>query len=130
MRAGFWIIAFGLPALELVGIYQIWQTIGAWTLTWLALALAIGVWLLRREHRAFLPRLIEALAYGHAPMGVLLASFRRIIAALLLIFPGVVSDALALVLLAWPGGRPPRPRGGRARTTADDVIEGEYRRID
>lgn len=130
MRAGFWIIAFGLPALELVGIYQMWQTIGAWTLAWLASAAATGVWLLRREHRAFLPQLVQAMANGHTPLVVLLASFRRIIAALLLIFPGIVSDGLALVLLAWPGGRPPRPRGQGPRPAADDVIEGEYRRID
>ncbi|MFN3593092.1 MAG: FxsA family protein [Thiobacillaceae bacterium] len=130
MRAGLWIIAFGLPALELVGIYPIWQTIGAWTLAWLALAAAAGVWLLRREHRDFLPRLAQTLALGHTPLGVLLASFRRVIAALLLIFPGLVSDALALILLAWPGGRPPRPRASGPRPAADDVIEGEYRRID
>lgn len=130
MRAGFRIIAFGLPALELVGIYQIWQAIGAWTLVWLALAAASGVWLLRREQRAFMPQLMQALANGPTPFGLLLASFRRIIAALLLILPGIVSDGLALVLLAWPGSAPPRPRGGGPRSAADDVIEGEYRRID
>lgn len=130
MRAGFWIIAFGLPALELVGIVLIWQAVGAWTLVWLALAGAVGVWLLRREHRAFMPRLMQALANGHTPLSLLLASFRRIIAAILLIFPGIVSDGLALVLLAWPGASPPRPRGGGPRCAANDVIEGEYRRID
>lgn len=130
MRTGFWIIAFGLTALELVGIYLLWRAIGAWTLVWLALAVVAGVWLLRREHRTFMPKLKQALAIGHTPFGLLLASFRRIIAALLLIFPGIVSDGLALVLLAWPGGAPPRPRGRRPRPAADDVIEGEYRRID
>lgn len=130
MRAGFSIIAFGLPALELVGIVQIWQAIGAWTLIWLALAAAAGVWLLRREQRAFMPGLLQALANGHTPLGVLLASFRRVIAAGLLIFPGILSDVLALVLLAWPGGRPPVRRGGEGRPATGTVIEGEYRRID
>lgn len=127
---GLSIIAVGLPALELVSLYPLWQRIGAWTLAWLVLAAAAGIWLLRREHRAFLSELMQAMAYGHTPLGVLLASFRRIIAALLLIFPGIFSDGLALVLLAWPGGRPPWPRRQGLRPAADDVIEGEYRRID
>ena len=44
-------------------------------------------------------------------------------AGLLLIFPGVVSDGLALLLLIWP--RPPAPAAPDS-----DVIEGEYRRED
>lgn len=130
MRTVFWIIAFGLLALELVGIYQLWLAIGAWTLVWLALAMVAGVWLLRREQRAFVPQLKQALANGHTPFGLLLASLRRMIAALLLIFPGIVSDGLALFLLAWPGAAPPKPRAGNPPPTAGEVIEGEYRRID
>jgi UPF0716 protein FxsA len=132
MRAWFGvIIALGLPALELVGIYLIWQRIGAWTLAWLAAAAAIGLWLLRREHFNFLPRLAQTLLAGHTPFAVLFATARRILAGLLLIFPGAGSDLLALALLLWPGGRPPGqrpPRSGSARH--DGVIEGEFERVD
>jgi UPF0716 protein FxsA len=132
MRAWFvLIIAVGLPALELVGIYLIWREIGAWTLAWLAGAVLVGIWLLRREHLDFMPRLAQAVLDGHTPLAVMLASFRRVVAGLLLIFPGMGSDLLALLLLLWPSGRPPRrPPPAQQEAGAATVIEGEYRRVD
>ncbi len=131
MRAWFLtIIAFGLPALELVGIYLIAQRIGAWTLVWLVTAVVGGIWLLRREHQDFVPRLLQSLRDGHTPLAVLLASFRRVLAGLLLIFPGIGSDVLALLLLLWPAGRPPRRPPPAPRPAEDEVIEGEFRRVD
>lgn len=132
MRAWFvMIIALGLPALELVGIYLIWQRIGVWTLAWLAGAVAVGIWLLRREHLEFLPRLAQTVLAGHTPVAVLFATARRILAGLLFILPGAGSDLLALVLLLWPGGRPPRQQPPSSESTwHDGVIEGEYERVD
>ncbi len=132
MRAWFWsIIALGLPALELVGIYLIWQRIGAWTLVWLAGAVFIGIRLLRREHLDFLPRLAQAVLDGHTPFATLIATARRVMAGLLLIFPGLVSDLVAVLLLLWPGGRPPRrPPPGPEAGRFDRVIEGEYTRVE
>ncbi len=126
------IIAVGLPALELAGIILIWQEIGAWTLVWLAASVLAGVWVLRREHLEFLPRLSHALFDGHTPFSVLFATARRIFAGLLLIFPGAGSDLLALALLLWPGGSPPRrpPRQPGEPVGPDDVIEGDFRRVD
>lgn len=132
MRTWFWvIIALGLPALELMGIYLIWQKVGAWTLLWLAAAMFFGIWLLRREHLDFLPRLTQALLDGHTPFAVLFATARRVLAGLLFIFPGAGSDLLAILLLLLPGGRPPgRPPMRTESAPPDGVIEGEYRRVD
>lgn len=155
MKLVFAIIALGFPALELAGIYQVWQSIGAWTLLWLMLAVVAGVLILRIEQLEFLPRLMYAAFEGNTPLSALWESGRRVFAALLLIFPGLLSDIVALVLLLWP--TPPGPRGPRRRQrpwAADenevseeadareagvkprsggrshDVIEGEYRRVD
>lgn len=132
MRARYWsIIALGLPALELAGIYLIWQGIGAWTLAWLAGAVFIGTWLLRREHLNLLPRLAQAVRDGHTPFAMLFATARRVLAGLLFIFPGAGSDLLAILLLLWPGSRPPRQQPpGMASDRPNAVIEGEYRRVD
>lgn len=127
------IIALGLPALELAGIYLIWQKIGPWTLAWLLGAVMLGVWLLRRERLDFLPRLAQAMTDGHTPFAVLFASFRRVLAGLLFIFPGAGSDLLALLLLIWPGGPTPRrppPGPPPGKGPRGEVIEGEYRRVD
>ncbi len=130
MRTGFLIITLGLPGLEMVGIYLVWREIGLATLVWLAAAFFAGLALLRKEHLEFLPRMARAMLAGQAPFGVLLGSARRVLAGLLLMFPGALSDLMALVLLAWPEAGPPRqpPAAGAGRD--ETVIEGEYRRLD
>ncbi|NWG86587.1 MAG: FxsA family protein [Hydrogenophilaceae bacterium] len=120
------IIALAFPALELTGIVWIWQWAGWWTLAWLGAAMLAGVAVLRIEQAELLPRLMFSAFEGRTPLAVLWESGRRILAGALLILPGAISDAVALVLLIWPA--PPRPRGPRAAN--DDFIEGQYRRED
>lgn len=120
------IIALAFPALELAGIVWIWQSLGWWTLVWLFGAMLLGVVVLRIEQAELLPRLMFSAFEGQTPLAVLWESGRRMIAGVLLIVPGAISDIVALVLLLWPS--PPRPRSQRAAN--DDFIEGEYRRVD
>ena len=126
------IIAVAIPALEMVGIYQIAQRIGwGWTLLWLIAALWAGVSLIRAQHSDLPARLSRALARGENPFGALWASGRRLLAGILLILPGAGSDLLALLLWLWPPARTPAPvpppTAARGET---EVIEGEFRRDD
>ena len=58
-----------------------------------------------------------------SPLRALLASARTMFVGLLLIFPGVISDVLALVLWLWPLPEDDALDGeGEPR-----IIEGEYR---
>ncbi|MEW5893546.1 MAG: FxsA family protein [Pseudomonadota bacterium] len=123
---GWAIIALAFPVLELLGIVWIWQALGWWTLAWLGGAVLAGLLVLRLEQAELLPRLMFSAFEGRTPLAVLWESGRRILAGVLLILPGAISDVVALVLLIWPS--PPRPRGSRAAN--DDFIEGEYRRLD
>ncbi len=133
------IIAVALPLLELVGIYHVWGMYGAWTLAWLLLAVLLGMWLMALERLAFLPRLLAAMAQGGAPLGVLTGSGLRFIAAGLFMFPGFFSDAAGLLLLLASlvpglGARSPQQAATGARhgprAANDDVIEGEFHRVD
>lgn len=131
--ARFWpIIALAFPVLEIIGIVLIWDKIGAWTLLWLLLAMLAGAALIALERVAFLPGLAGALLAGGNPFDALKASGLRFLAGLLLIIPGPVSDVMALFLLIWAGLRPSPPvmprRPGQAAN--DDVIDGDYRRVD
>ncbi len=131
------IIAVAIPALEIVGIYQIASRIGlGWMLLWLLAAIFIGAAVIRQERASFMPRLQQALAQGQAPFGLLWASGRRFLAGVLLIVPGPFSDFIALPLLLWPRpklarGEPvgPVPGPGPKRNESD-VIEGDFRRED
>lgn len=132
--ASLWpIIALGFPLLELAGIVYIWHQIGAWTLLWLLVSVFVGASLIATERLTFMPRLVGAMMGGENPFAALKGSGLRFLAGLLLIFPGAISDVIAVVLLLWslfqPAPMMKHWQAGGARPE-DDVIEGEFRRMD
>ncbi len=120
------IILLGFPTLEIVVLLKLADVIGWWLLVWLLAGAVWGGWLVR-EAGAMVPlRLFAALQSGHSLSLALLLGFRNVLAGLLLIFPGVVSDVLALILLLLPS-----PKGPSPPPAADDgVIEGDWRRVE
>ncbi len=129
------IIAIAIPALEIVGIYQIAQKIGwTWTLLWLVGAAWAGVSLIRAQHSDLPARVKQSMTRGEAPFGEIWASGRRLFAGVLLILPGAGSDFMALLLLLWPTARTPSglppTSSPHAPRDGGEVIEGEFRRED
>lgn len=118
----FFAILLGFPLLELWVMVLLAHEIGWWLLVWRIGATLLGVTLIREERFAVIGRVMGALQQGQDPFQAIFTSGRLMLAGLLLIFPGVISDALALLILIWPrrGPRPPVPGAG--------VIEGEFRR--
>lgn len=118
------LILLGFPALEIYVLAKLAGTVGWWLLPWLLSSALVGGWLVR-EAGAMLPlRLFAALQAGHSPSFSLLIGFRTVLAGILLIFPGVVSDFLALILLLLP-----HPKANMPRAANDDVIDGEWRQV-
>lgn len=118
------LILLGFPTLEVLVMVLVAQKIGWWLLVWLLVAFVAGLLLMREEQFAAPGRLIAALAAGRDPWHALFASGRVMLAGLLLAFPGLVSDLLAVLVLLWP------QRKTRAPGRTLDVIEGEFRRED
>ena len=116
-------ILLGFPLLELWVAVLVAQKIGWWLLLWLIGSTIFGITLIREQQFAILSHVMRAAQQGGDPFQAIFASGRILMAGLLLIFPGVVSDGLALLLLIRP--RPPAPAAPDS-----DVIEGEYRRED
>jgi UPF0716 protein FxsA len=121
-----WLLAMllGFPLLEVVVLARLAETGGWWVLAWVVLAAAAGVVLLKEARFALLARLGAALASGQYPIAALIDSARTVLAGLLLILPGVVSDALALGLLLLPRAVPAEA----SVRAAGSVYEGRYRR--
>lgn len=128
MRFG-WIVLLLLsfPVLEAIGIFWMADEIGGWVLLWLLADAAIGIALIRFERVAWGARLLFSVQSGTHPVAALFASGRILLAGGLLVFPGFISDALALVLLLIPGTWK-RHKPDPARAANDDVLEGEFRR--
>jgi len=148
MRFG-WIVLLLLsfPVLEAIGIFWVADAIGGWVLLWLLLAAVVGVLLIRLERVAWGARLLFAVQSGKSPLLSLFASGRILLAGSLLVFPGFISDATALVLLLMPAtwvrlrtdpfrpmndDIPPSPQPSPARGEGANVepttIDGEFRR--
>lgn len=115
------------PALEIYTMVQVAEVVGWWLLAWLFISAVIGWALIKEESFAIFGRLAETVQNGQSPFAALWESGRTILAGVLFIFPGVISDAIALVLLVWPSSTTPPDR---RRQQDDNVIEGEVRVVE
>lgn len=120
-------ILLGFPLLEAVVLVRLSQTLGWWVLVWVVLSACAGMALIKEARFTLLARLAAGLAEGEFSIAALSHSARTVLAGLLLIFPGVVSDFIAITLLLLPGPRV-ASRPFVRRPGAGALIEGEFRR--
>ncbi len=120
-------ILLGFPLLEAVVLVRLSQTLGWWVLAWVVLSACAGMALIKEARFALLARLAAGLAEGEFSISALTHSARTVLAGLLLIFPGVVSDFIAITLLLLPGPRTAKQHVPR-RPAPGALIEGEFRR--
>jgi UPF0716 protein FxsA len=120
-------ILLGFPLLEGVVLVRLSETLGWWILAWMVLAACAGMALIKEARFALLARLAAGLAHGQFSIVALTDSARTVLAGLFLIYPGVVSDLIALTLLLLPGPRFVTETGAR-RDPRGTIIEGEFRR--
>jgi len=120
-------ILLGFPILELVVLVRLSETLGWWILVWVVLAACAGMALIKEARFALVARLAAGFAQGRFSIGALTDSARTVLAGLLLIFPGVVSDLIAITLLLLP-----RPKAATEpaafRRARRPVIDAEFRR--
>ena len=132
MRFVVLVILLAFPAADVYVTSRLarWTGVPLWI--WLAGSFLLGLFLLRNERIQFRARTVAAL-HGEQPIlrGVL-DSGRKVLAAFLLILPGIASDLMALVLLALPMnvGRRFEPQPQYAGRVPRDAIDGDYRRVD
>ncbi len=121
-------IVLAFPLLDLYATVRVarWTGVPVWI--WLALPMTAGFVLLRNERTNFRANLAAAM-HGEQPLlRGLVDSGRKVAAAVLFVLPGIVSDLIALVLLALPInlGRRVAAHAGPGGYTMD----GSYRRVE
>lgn len=127
-------IVLGFPLVDLFATVRFarWTGVPVWA--WLGLSFVAGLYLLRNERTAFRANTVAATHGGQPLLRGLVDSGRKVLAGLLFLLPGVVSDLFALVLLALPinVGREFATRTATAGPWRQPgkVIEGSYRRGD
>ena len=137
-------LLIGFPILEGTLLLKLAEHNLWFTVAWAIFGVIAGIALIKNARFALMARLSEALASGQFSLAAFIDSFRVVIAGLLFIFPGVVSDLAALLVLMLPSralaplsstgtagqtrryGQPrPSPRGN---VEAPVVIDGEFKR--
>lgn len=126
-------------------------------LVYLVLMGVLGWRLIQDEKSMLLGRMAQTIQAGGTPLRAMFGSAKNLVAGVLLLIPGVITDALAVILLLLPGAAKPansaasndddyvsrettqQTWGSRAKnpdsdsqrsSQGGDVIEGEYRRED
>src|SRR5258706_744911 len=127
MRLLLMAILLGFPLLEAVVLVRLSEVLGWWILAWIVLAACAGMALIKEARFAMIARLTAGLAQGRFSIAALTDSARTVLAGLFLIFPGVVSDLIALTLLLLPGPKA-IVETGSIREMRGSVIDGEFRR--
>lgn len=152
MAARLLILFIALPILELWLLIKVGGIIGFFpTVALILLTAAIGSQLVRRQGLTVLSRIREAQGRGEVPALPMLDGAALLLAGLMLLTPGFISDALGFVLLV-PGLRQKiarrllsrvvimqagggttehyAGRGQHSRPDPNAVIEGDYKRRD
>jgi UPF0716 protein FxsA len=127
------VLLFPLVDLVVTARFARWSGVPMWM--WITGAAFAGLWVLASERVQFRSRTLAAFRGDQSLLRGLLDSGRRVLAGMLLIVPGILSDVLALLLLLLPinlHGFGPQPvTAGRAPYGRDHAtLDGDYRRLD
>jgi UPF0716 protein FxsA len=122
------------PILDVLVTMRFARWTGIPTMALLLASAIAGCLLLRHERAAFRSRALAALRGDQPLQRGLLDSGRKVLAAVLLIIPGIASDLMALALLMLPVNLgtsfAPQAAGMRRNYSRRDALDGDYRRID
>ncbi len=129
------LIVLAFPVLDVLATMRFARWTGVPALAWLVASAVGGMLLLRHERIGFRAATLAALRGDQPLLRGLLDSGRKVLAAFLLILPGIVSDLIALLLLLLPinvGSRLPRrpPASAADIGPQRDALDGDYRRVE
>ena len=148
-----------LPLLEIAVLVKFGQSVGVWlTILEVIGSAFLGIGILQRQGLTMFMRTQEAVMRGEPPVGAMLDGGIMVLAGTLLIMPGLITDAMGVLLLIPfvrhllagrmvagmfgagtihvdtfdndPRREPPPRDGQRAGDDGGPVIEGDFERLD
>jgi UPF0716 protein FxsA len=94
------VVFAAFPLIEIGLLIRIGELIGIWRLALIIIGTALlGTYIIRRVGMSVFERALSRLGSDRESFSPLFDGFLQIVAGLLLIFPGVISDMMGLVLL-------------------------------
>lgn len=125
------LMLFPLLDVVITARFARWSGVPMWM--WLMASALAGLWVLANERVQFRTRTLAAFRGDASLWRGLLDSGRRVLAGVLLIVPGILSDAIALLLLLFPINQRDDPQtvaAGRSSYRDRRALDGDYRRLD
>lgn len=100
MRLGLLLVFAAIPFLEIALLIKVGQAVGFWTtLMLVVLSATVGTYVIYVQGLQVLGRAAEAMSRGKPPVAAVINGLFILLAGLLLIIPGFLTDALGLALL-------------------------------
>ena len=132
MRIIITLALLAFPIAEISILISLANQYGWRVLLYLVVVALLGLQLIRDEKLLFSGRMIQSLMQGGNPVKAIFGSARNIIAGVLLIIPGVITDIIAVILLLIPVNKDGQNASmyQTPKAANDDVIEGEFHRED
>jgi UPF0716 protein FxsA len=151
MRFLIFAILLAFPFAEIFLLVKLGHSYGWWLLVYLVVIGVLGLQLIRGEKLLISAKMMQSLSSGGNPIKTMLGSARNMVAGVLLMIPGVITDVIAVILLLIPisnskpnvnsttnnttghqqtdqtiFNQPGFKKSKNANAANDDVIEGEY----
>lgn len=136
MRFLIFAILLAFPFLEIAVLIELSQRYGWWVLVYLLTIGYLGLRLIRSEKDLIAARMFQQMGAGGNPVSAIFSTARNMLAGVLLLIPGVISDVIAVILLLIPANNPDLGQAGQKssakyRASAnDEVIEGEFTEVE
>lgn len=136
MRFLIFAILLAFPFLEIAVLIELSQRYGWWVLAYLLMIGYLGLQLIRSEKDLIAARMFQQMGAGGNPVSAMFSTARNMLAGVLLLIPGVISDVIAVILLLIPANNPGLGQTGQKssaqyRASAnDEVIEGEFTEVE
>ena len=102
MRFLVFAILLAFPFAEIFLLVKLGNHYGWWLLAYLVVIAALGLQLIKGEKLLISAKMMQSLCAGGNPIKTMLGSARNMFAGVLLMIPGVITDAIAVVLLLIP----------------------------
>jgi UPF0716 protein FxsA len=134
MRFLILLILLAFPFAEIFLLVELANRYGWWLLVYLVVIGYLGLQLIRGEKLTMSAKMMQSISEGGNPVKTMLGSARNMVAGVLLVIPGVITDVIAVVLLLIPFGKPnvdasTSQQYQRTKAANDDVIEGEFTEV-
>lgn len=130
MRFIIGMILLAFPFAEIFLLVKLGHQYGWWLLCYLVVIAFLGLQLIRGEKLLMSAKMMQGLSQGGSPIKIILGSARNMVAGVLLIIPGIMTDIIAAILLLIPISKPNLNADGNQRyhteAANDDIIEGEF----